>query len=85
MLSVAGGLFVAAAWRGGFNQDTTTGVANATFGDLRFALGYAHPVGPIDLGAAFELRAPTLLRADPALVLAQSEEIKTRYSKIFGV
>jgi iron(III) transport system substrate-binding protein len=26
-----------------------------------------------------------LLKADPALVLAQSEEIKARYAKIFGV
>ena len=26
-----------------------------------------------------------LLQADPKLVLAQSEEIKTRYSKLFGV
>jgi len=26
-----------------------------------------------------------LLKADPAAVLAQSEEIKTRYAKIFGV
>jgi len=26
-----------------------------------------------------------LLKADPALVLAQSEEIKARYARIFGV
>src|SRR5262249_61180699 len=31
------------------------------------------------------LAAVKLLNADPALVLAQSEEIKARYAKIFGV
>jgi iron(III) transport system substrate-binding protein len=31
------------------------------------------------------LSAVRLLKADPALVLAQSEEIKARYAKIFGV
>jgi iron(III) transport system substrate-binding protein len=31
------------------------------------------------------LSAVKLLKADPAAVLAQSEEIKTRYAKIFGV
>jgi iron(III) transport system substrate-binding protein len=31
------------------------------------------------------LSAVKLLKADPALVLAQSEEIKARYAKIFGV
>jgi hypothetical protein len=30
-------------------------------------------------------RGGPMLKADPALVLAQSEEIKTRYAKIFGV
>jgi iron(III) transport system substrate-binding protein len=31
------------------------------------------------------LASMKLLKADPALVLAQSEEIKARYAKIFGV
>jgi iron(III) transport system substrate-binding protein len=31
------------------------------------------------------LSALKLLKADPAQVLAQSEEIKARYSKLFGV
>jgi iron(III) transport system substrate-binding protein len=31
------------------------------------------------------LSAFKLLKADPAAVLAQSEDIKARYSKIFGV
>ncbi len=31
------------------------------------------------------LSATKLLHADPAAVLAQSEEIKARYTKIFGV
>ncbi len=35
--------------------------------------------------AAPPLSSFKLLQADPKLVLAQSEEIKTRYSKIFGV
>jgi len=30
------------------------------------------------------LSSPKLLKADPARVQAQSEEIKARYSKIFG-
>ena len=36
-------------------------------------------------GARVPLAELKLLKADPAAVQAQSEEIKARYSKLFGV